>query len=459
MNNFLEILLITLASVLLLMTRFTLIRLRPTCTPLLWLIKVFTSAVSPLLFLFGLFIAFTGLAFHSTPVMVIAACSAVLYFLHIVQTTRAPVAATGLENILGKTPESLVAAGKKFLFLPKRYVLWLPEAPEPLFQQDIPYYTIPGTDRNLLCDIWQLPKNIKHSGLAFIYLHGSAWTFLDKDFGTRTLFRHLAAQGHVVMDVAYRLFPEADFMGMLFDTKHAIAWMKAHAAMYNVNPDCIVIGGGSAGGHLALLAAYTASSKQLTPPELSQADLRVHGVVSFYGQSDLIATYYHTCQHLITHSPSGKKKRKAPGGMPSWMQKHMGKDFHRLGFDKDVDSGQLTPIIGGTPDEKPEAYALFSPITHVHEGCPATLIIHGKQDVLAPVKAIRKLYSRLKEAGIPVAMHLLPQTDHGFDLILPKLSPAAHNAIYDVERFLANMAVRELLVKSESAAANMVFLQ
>jgi hypothetical protein len=38
---------------------------------------------------------------------------------------------------------------------------------------------------------------------------------------------------------------------------------------------------------------------------------------------------------------------------------------------------------------------------------------------------------------VPTIMHILPQTDHAFDLILPKISPSAHNAIYDVERFLA----------------------
>jgi hypothetical protein len=36
-------------------------------------------------------------------------------------------------------------------------------------------------------------------------------------------------------------------------------------------------------------------------------------------------------------------------------------------------------------------------------------------------------------------MHLLPQTDHGFDLFMPKLSPVAHTAFYVVERFLALM--------------------
>ena len=109
----------------------------------------------------------------------------------------------------------------------------------------------------MLCDIWEPPEKVPHSGLAFIYLHGSAWTLWDKDAGTRPFFRHLVNQGHVIMDVAYRLFPETDFKGMVFDTKQAIAWLKANARVYGIDPDKIIIGGGSAGGHIAMLAAYT----------------------------------------------------------------------------------------------------------------------------------------------------------------------------------------------------------
>jgi acetyl esterase/lipase len=257
--------------------------------------------------------------------------------------------------------------------------------------------------------------------------------------------------------VAYRLFPETDFMGMVHDTKHAIAWMKANAAVYGINPQKIIVGGGSAGTHLALLAAYTASGRQLTPKDLNQVDLSVHGVISLYGQSDLVATYYHTCQHLFTHSSIGKQNKS--GGMPSWIKKRMGNDFHRIGFDKDVEPGMLAPILGGTPDEKPEAYSMFSPTTYVHKDCPATLIIHGKQDILAPVKAICQLHASLKEEGVPVVMHLLPQTDHAFDLILPKISLSAHNAIYDMERFLAIMAMSEPVVESKSTATNKLYLQ
>jgi hypothetical protein len=34
----------------------------------------------------------------------------------------------------------------------------------------------------------------------------------------------------------------------------------------------------------------------------------------------------------------------------------------------------------------------------------------------------------------------MPQVDHGFDLFLPKLSPSAHVAYFDIERFLGVMA-------------------
>lgn len=277
------------------------------------------------------------------------------------------------------------------------------------------------------------------SGVAFLYLHGSAWTSLDKDYGTRLFFRHLARQGHVVMDIAYRLFSETDFMGMVHDTKRAIAWMKANAASYGVHPDRIVIGGGSAGAHLALLAAYSAQNEPLMPEDVAPADVRVRGVVSLYGQSDLSATYYHTGQHLTARSALGQKKKGESGGMPAWIQKSMGEDYHRLGFDKDVEPGMLAPILGGTPDEKPGAYALFSPITYVRPGCPATLFLHGEHDILAPLEAIRRLHAQLTQAGVPVVLHVIPQTDHAFDLILPNISPSAQNAWYDVERFLAGV--------------------
>jgi acetyl esterase/lipase len=129
------------------------------------------------------------------------------------------------------------------------WLLRMKAFPEPVWERDIPYWKIPGTDRELLCDIWR-PVDGNVYGLAVIYIHEGAWFIWDKDTYTRPFFRHLVAHRHTVMDISYRLCPEVDIYGMIGDIKRAIAWMKTNASRYGVNPVKIVLGGGSAGGHL-----------------------------------------------------------------------------------------------------------------------------------------------------------------------------------------------------------------
>ena len=311
-------------------------------------------------------------------------------------------------------------------------------------EQNISFATVPETDRKLLCDIWQPHSTIAPSGLAFIYLHGAAWYMLDKDLGTRPFFSHLAAQGHVIMDVAYRLAPETDMMGMVSDVKRAVVWMKENAATYGVSPNRIVLGGGSSGGHLALLAAYTSSNPQFTPRELERKDISVCAVISLYGPADLEPMYYHLNQHLTTRSIPGRPKKAVPTQMPGWIIKKWGMNIIVLALTKALlMQGLLPPCWAGILMSAPKP-TLFSPITHVHAHCPPTLLIHGEDDTMAPVKATRSLCKRLTDEKIQTVMHILPQTDHAFDLILPKISPSAHNAIFDVERFLTLYITEDL---------------
>jgi acetyl esterase/lipase len=299
-----------------------------------------------------------------------------------------------------------------------RCFLKMKASPDPAWERDVPFWTVPDTDRQLLCDLWR-PANGNVSGLAFVYLHGSSWYLSDKDFGTRPFFRHLAAQGHTVMDVAYRLMPEVDIYGMLGDVKRAVAWMKVNAFRYGVNPEKIVLGGGSAGAHLALLAGYAPGHPELTPQDIKDADLSVCGVISYYGPADLLAIYQHwNLQQTVDLPP-------VPIGENPDYKKNM------------RDSGRLDILLGGHPQHVPHMYQLASPITHVHPGCPPTLLLHGKQDFTIPVDPTCALYTKLLEADVPAINVIFPWTDHGFDLLLPQLSPPAQSALYDVDRFLA----------------------
>jgi acetyl esterase/lipase len=314
----------------------------------------------------------------------------------------------------------------------------LPTTLEPRLRQDVVFATLPGSGRKLLCDVWQPPAGAPSSGLAVVYLHGSAWCMLDKDVGTRPLFRHLAAQGHVIVDVAYRLFPETDLPGMVADAKRALAWVKHHAADLQVRPDRVVVAGGSAGGHLGLLAAYAPDDPALTPAELAGSDPEVCGVVSLYGQADLAAHYDHTSQQKTCRPDDPQPDWDAPP--PPWMRRLFGPDVDRLQL---VPGGRLDWLVGGTASELPDRYAQLSPLHRVHPGCPPTLLVHGDHDQMAPVAAMRQLHRCLEQAGVPVTGVYLPHTDHGFDLLATTWSPPARTAIHVLERFLAALAATD----------------
>ena len=273
-----------------------------------------------------------------------------------------------------------------------------------------------------------------------MYLHGGGYAVFDKDLLSRRLFGRLAAQGHVVVDVAYRQYPETDVPGMAADALRAVAWVREHAAELGVDRDRVVLAGGSAGGHLALLAAYGHESPAITPPELVGTDLHVQAVVSYYGQVGLDSMYWHTGQDKTTRPDDPEPDWTAP---PSRMLTRLfGDTAARMRLQFLAFGGSAIPLTGGTPDAVPERYTEASALTYVDGECPPTLLMHGTHDEMAPVTAARNLQARLEQVGVPVTAVYLPHTDHMLDAGT-KWSPAARVALYALERFLAVLSVTE----------------
>lgn len=314
----------------------------------------------------------------------------------------------------------------------------LGKVPEPRLQQDITFWTLPDGKRELLCDIWQPPADVPASGLGIVYLHGAAWTVLDKDCATRPLFRQLAAQGHVVMDVAYRLFPETDIPGMVGDARRAVVWLKANAAEYGVDPQRIVLSGASSGGHIAALAAYTVNDPELTPPDLRDGDPSVCGVLGWYTPVDLAACYEHYEIAKLAAMMPEQPDWNAP--IPPILRRLLGTDAERLALQNSPGGGRLDWIVGGTPRQLPERFAQLSPLARVHAGCPPTLLIQGRDDIIVPTVPAIELRDKLQALGVKSALLLLPYADHAFDLLAPDWSPAARMALWHAEQFLAFLA-------------------
>lgn len=406
----------------------------PAGMPLVGL-KLLSEALSPFLALTGALSAGLGLLLGTPVAAIIGLLGAGLSGRYV---QRVLASQEEFSHAFSADREARIPPERRARLLQRRWAPGLPSTGEPRWERDVPFWRVPGSERKLLCDIWQPPADTPSSGLAFIYLHGSGWHFLNKDVGTRPFFRQIAAQGHVIMDVAYRLCPETDWRGMVDDAKHAIAWMKANSARYGVNPQRVVIAGGSAGGHLALLAAYTDRHPDLTPDDLTDVDLSVRAAVSWYGPTDMDVYYSYAGTRFssIVREGGDTLAAKLTARVVGTMGFEMRTPEHwQRGVT--VQEAMMRALLGGTPDEIPETYRAASPVTYVTPACPPTLLLQGEHDDITSAEAVRILARKLEQAGVPVVFVEYPQTEHAFDLILPEVSPVAQAALYEVERFLA----------------------
>ncbi len=107
------------------------------------------------------------------------------------------------------------------------------------------------------------PRATVSKAPVLLQVHGGGWTIGNKDQQGIPLMQHLAAKGWVCVAINYRLAPRDPFPAQIIDVKKAIAWIREHIEEYGGDPDYIAITGGSAGGHLAPLAAADAQRPRL----------------------------------------------------------------------------------------------------------------------------------------------------------------------------------------------------
>ena len=410
----------------------------------MWIPKLWASAWAPVLALFGCVGALLGWISKDYDAVLAGLIGVALGIRHTIIVTRPH---DGFVQAFGSDWEDRIPSDLKARLWQKRYRFIQPAPPIVSGQRNVNLGKSAKTDEPLLCDIWEPPDGTPRTGMAIIYLHGGLWQALDKDFLTQPLFRRLASQGHVIMDLAYSLTPEADLNRMLGDVKQAIVWMKTHALEYEINPDRIALMGVSGGAHLALLAAYAPDHPtfQLVCP---QADLSIRAVVSMFGVTDLRA-FFQEYGQSNRGQPEYSTQIK-DGSRPhlydkTWLDKFLTRSRAFPAYrHANMPGGNLLLVylLGGTLKEIPDVYRLASPIVHVEPHCPPTLQLFAENDFVINVSHGRRLHQALCKAGATSVYVEFPGTVHGFDQyfgVSRRVAPAAQAATYDIERFLGLM--------------------
>lgn len=121
-----------------------------------------------------------------------------------------------------------------------------------------------------------------------LLFHGGGWTHGDLD-QFRYACQYFARRGLVAATANYRMLPKEEVtqpgavsqrkLVCITDAKSAIRWMKQHAEELGMDPKRLIVGGGSAGGHISILATlHPGLNDPQDPPEI---DTSVAAYVEF----------------------------------------------------------------------------------------------------------------------------------------------------------------------------------
>ena len=230
---------------------------------------------------------------------------------------------------------------------------------------NITYSTASNTDLKL--DLYQ-PKDRSNPHPVLMLFHGGGWVAGQKERNTFQLLPYLS-MGWAVINVEYRMARNALAPAAVEDCRCALRWVASRAKEFNFDTLKIVLTGGSAGRHLALITGMLPpnsifdrqcpTSENMRWNSGTEPQLNVAAIINWFGITDV--------EELID-GPNAK---------------HYAIEW-----------------FGSMTNRKELAHQL-SPISYVRSGLPPIITIHGDEDDIVPYTQAVRLHAALDNAGVP----------------------------------------------------------
>ena len=211
-----------------------------------------------------------------------------------------------------------------------------------------------------------------------IYIHGGGWLpGFTKDMSTLGLLPFLQ-MGWNVVNVDYRPADVALAPAAVEDCLCALKWVFQNAKKYNFDTRQVVVMGHSAGGHLALTTGLISATDRLNGPCRTsdilsplKEPIKIAAVVNWFGITDVAD---------IAQGPNEK----------SYAVMWLGSQTNRMEIAKQT-----------------------SPLTHVREGLPPVITVHGEKDPVVPYAHGIKLHEQLTKAKVANRLYTIAGGGHG----------------------------------------------
>lgn len=217
----------------------------------------------------------------------------------------------------------------------------------------------------------------------FITIHGGGWTGGEPK-RMYPFADHYAKLGLVAISVQYRLYnpkTQTSVFDCVKDARSAVRYVRAHASELGIDPQKIIVSGGSAGGHLAAATA-------------------LFDAVNEAGEDTSVSS---VPQALVLLFPV-------------------------IDTSKD---GYGNAKIG-------ERWQELSPAHHVHAGVPPTITFHGTGDTVTPFKGAQAFHEAMLKAGNRSELVVNEGGQHGY---LMRTQPLYNECLQKSDAFLSSLGL------------------
>lgn len=229
-------------------------------------------------------------------------------------------------------------------------------------QIDVIYKEVDGWEGRI--DLYTNPK-AKAPTPIVLNIHGGGWNHGVKE--SQGGFNSFFKNGYAVANVEYRLVDVSPAPAAIEDVRCALIYLYNNAIALNIDTNKIVIMGGSAGGHLALMVGLLGNNNIYDADCTYDGELKVAAIINKYGVTDLVP---------LTAWKSAR----------NWL----GQGYLNIDFTASV-----------------------SPLYYVTKDSPPIFIVHGDADPIVPYTQSLKLYNALKTNEVTTEFLTVPNGKHG----------------------------------------------
>ena len=246
-------------------------------------------------------------------------------------------------------------------------------ADEPAFSKKTHTYKTVG-DVNIQADVYRAEDDAVRPVL--VWIHGGALITGSRNNPPKRLLDLCKKEGFALVSIDYRLAPEVKLPAVIEDVQDAFRWLREQGPkQLRIDPDKLVVSGGSAGGYLTLMTGCRVKPRPVA-------------LVAYWGYGDVDGDWYtKPSEHYRKNVPLVDKEEayKAVGGkVLTGADGDVGKARGRYYLYLRQNGLWTREVTGFDPAKDRAKLDPYCPVRNVTADYPPTLLVHGTDDTDVP---------------------------------------------------------------------------